>query len=99
MAACRVPMGCREGAAIDAEPYASESDLADALEVAVPIMTLMGYPGSGEGTLPHALSQVRQTWRTYGSEAATRKIKRQLADKGRAYIVACLKALGKARWT
>eukprot|EP00965_Chrysotila_dentata_P131642 4352545-Pleurochrysis_carterae.AAC.1 len=62
-------------------------------------MTLMGYPGSGEGTLPYALAQVRQTWRTYGSEAATRKVKRQLADKGRAYVVACLKALGKARWT
>eukprot|EP00965_Chrysotila_dentata_P235396 6200721-Pleurochrysis_carterae.AAC.1 len=65
----------------------------------------MGYhratqanPGSGEGMLPHGISQVRQTWRTHGSEAATRKVCRQLAEKGRAYIVVCLKALGKARW-
>eukprot|EP00965_Chrysotila_dentata_P150372 4966932-Pleurochrysis_carterae.AAC.1 len=57
MAACRGPDGGRAGAESDAEPYASEADLADALEVAVPNMTLMGYPGSGEGTLPHALSQ------------------------------------------
>eukprot|EP00965_Chrysotila_dentata_P196402 6177547-Pleurochrysis_carterae.AAC.4 len=49
--------------------------------------------------LLHALSQVRQTWRTYEGKDATRKVKRQLADKGRAYIIACLRALGKARWT
>eukprot|EP00965_Chrysotila_dentata_P113882 3765051-Pleurochrysis_carterae.AAC.1 len=98
MAACRGPADCGDAGAAGHEPYSSESDLADALEVAAPILTLMGYPGSGEGTLPHAISQVRQTWRTYGSEAATRKVRRQLAEKGRAYVVACLKALGKARW-
>eukprot|EP00965_Chrysotila_dentata_P247458 6207760-Pleurochrysis_carterae.AAC.1 len=48
---------CTPDGAEACEPYSSEADVDDALEVAAPVLALMGYPGSGEGTLPHALAQ------------------------------------------
>eukprot|EP00965_Chrysotila_dentata_P161729 5341656-Pleurochrysis_carterae.AAC.1 len=71
MAAGRGPAGCGEEAVAGREPYASESDLADALEVATPTLTLMGYPGSGEGTLPHTIAQVRHR---QGKSAESRRL-------------------------
>lgn len=82
---------------VPAAPYTTPEDIDNALTVAAPALALKGFPGTGEGTFPYALQQVRETWRLYGGGSAHVNTSTKLAEQGRAYLVAFLVHLGQTR--
>ncbi|KAL1510305.1 hypothetical protein AB1Y20_006625 [Prymnesium parvum] len=60
-------------------------------------LSLRGFPGAGQDTLPYALSQVAHSWSVFGGPGSTAHLRGKLAKEGRKYIVATLKHFGQLR--
>ena len=85
-------------AASQGKAYATKASVEEAFEIAEVVMSLRGYTGAGEGTLPYALDEVRETWLLYGGPAAPKGVNDKLAEEGSAYITAILKYFGTEYW-
>ena len=61
-------------------------------------MTLLGFPGAGQYTLPWVLSQVANTWEVYGhGDNVPASVIERLKNEGAAYITATLQRFGMLR--
>ena len=80
-----------------AKAYTTKQGIENAIEVAEALLMLRGFSGSGKGTLPFILEEVRQSWVLYGGQGASEETLSKLASEGRAYIVATLEHFGKVR--
>jgi len=80
-----------------AKAYTNKQSIEDALEVAEAILMLRGFSGSGKGTLPFILEEVRQSWVLYGGQGAAEETLSKLASEGRSYVVATLEHFGRVR--
>lgn len=74
--------------------YASHQDVRVAPEVAKPLMTLRGFPGSGQHELPFELAQVLQIWKLYGREGSVTSLREHISQEG---ILTILRRFGQIR--
>ena len=93
----RACMRGEEAPVSSGQPYSTLEDVEDALQIAEPVLALRGVVGSGEGTLPHALVQVRDSHRLYGGPGATPAVLAKIAEQGSAFTVATLNHIGASR--
>ena len=79
------------------EPYSTLLDVEDAMQVAEAVLALKGVLGTGEGSIPHALRLVAESWRLYGGPGVGDAAKGKLASCGRALIADSLMLIGQSR--